>query len=146
MIRKLYRRQRSVIFERSEPALLAEMQNYVENDMEQVEMVVQRTHSPIRISLKHVVDALSTARARLFFFTVFRDIVCKNMKGFDFHASMFTIVVQLVDKLDASFNDLLPTLTATSKLEFTHPVAQKHTLLWAGEARCRCCDFRRNES
>ncbi|OLP79865.1 hypothetical protein AK812_SmicGene39798 [Symbiodinium microadriaticum] len=37
---------------------------------------------------------------------VFRNIVCKNMRDFDFHASMFTLVVQLVDKLDTSFNEL----------------------------------------
>ena len=94
---------------RQEQALFTEVQNYLEDGVgvEQHEMVVQRTYSyKLETRCRRSVNG-SGAQS---FSKVFRNIVCKNMRDFDFHASMFTIVVQLVDKLDASFNDVLPSL------------------------------------
>ena len=94
---------------RQEQALFTEVQNYLEDGVgvDQHEMVVQRTYSyKLETRCRRSVNG-SGAQS---FSKVFRNIVCKNMRDFDFHASMFTIVVQLVDKLDASFNDVLPSL------------------------------------
>ena len=94
---------------KQEQALFTEVQNYLEDGVgvEQHEMVVQRTYSyKLETRCRRSVNG-SGAQS---FSKVFRNIVCKNMRDFDFHASMFTVVVQLVDKLDASFNDVLPSL------------------------------------
>ncbi|CAE7221957.1 unnamed protein product, partial [Symbiodinium microadriaticum] len=97
---------------RQEQALFTEMQNYLEDGgvgVEQHEMVVQRTYAyKLETRCRRSVNG-SGAQS---FSKVFRNIVCKNMRDFDFHASMFTLVVQLVDKLDTSFNETLPSLKA----------------------------------
>ena len=90
-----------------ERELLHALQRFWEQDDKAREMPVQCTYTyksdvRCRRTLKGV-GAQTFSR-------VFRDAACANVRDFDFHTSMFSIVIQLVDKLEVSFQQTLPSL------------------------------------
>ncbi|CAE7208891.1 unnamed protein product, partial [Symbiodinium natans] len=94
---------------RMEQQLFDDMQKCVEQDVELLEMVMQRTYSyKLQHRCRRMVDGFGAQS----FSRVFRNIVCKNTRDFDFHASMFTIVVQMVDKLGVAYHKTLKDLAA----------------------------------